>query len=399
MDWIENGGITAPLGFLAAGIASGIKSGNKKDLALIVSERDAKVGTAYTSNLIKAAPVKISMQHNRRSKVKGVVINSGNANCATGIRGIRDAQRMVDKTASAIGCKHNQVLVCSTGKIGEYLPIMKIMKGITKAAKKLSGTSGRAAARAIMTTDTFTKESAATVDISGAQVTIGAMAKGAGMIHPDMATMLAFVTTDACIDAKVLQSLTTRCVTNTFNRISVDGDTSTNDTVLVLANGMAENALINEDHPDLQKFEEALYTIMSSLAKMIVLDGESISHVVHLKVHGAVDHVDAKRVAEAIARSPLVRSSWAGNDPNWGRVMDVVGYSGARVEEETLDIFYDGLNAVRGGVATRVPLSRLKAVAAKKEYSLCIDLHLGEGEYELFVNDLTPGYVKFNMGE
>jgi glutamate N-acetyltransferase/amino-acid N-acetyltransferase len=399
IEWMDNGGVTSPLGFQAAGVACGIKKRNVKDLALIVSEKDAKVGTAFTSNQIKAAPVKLSMQHSRRSRVRAVVVNSGNANACTGVRGIRDAQTMVDKTASSIGCKRTQVLVCSTGKIGVPLPIRKITKGIDKASKKLSGTSGRAAARAIMTSDTFSKEAALTLDLSDAQVTIGAMAKGAGMIHPDMATMLAFITTDAVIDSKVLQNLTTECVSRTFNRISVDGDTSTNDTVIVLANGMAANPLMDDKHVDYPKFAEAIEQVMMKLAKMIIDDGESITHVVELHVKGAMDCTDAKLVAEAIARSPLVKSSWAGNDPNWGRLMDVIGYSGARVKEELIDIFYDGLNAVRGGAATRVPRSRLRTVAGKREYTITIDLHQGEGDYWLLINDLTEGYVKFNMGE
>jgi len=399
MEWLKNGGVTSPLGFRAAGVACGIKSGNKKDLALLVSEKDAKVGTAFTSNRIKAAPVKLSMQHSRRSRVRGIVINSGNANACTGLRGITDAQSMVDKTASVLGCKRTQVLVCSTGKIGEPLPIRKITKGIEKAAAKLSGTSGRAAARAIMTSDTRSKECAVTIDLGEGQITIGAMAKGAGMIHPDMATMLAFITTDAAVDAKVLQTLTTNCVANSFNRISVDGDTSTNDTVMVLANGMAGNKLINPSHDHYHLFAEALQHVMLRLARMIIEDGESITHVVELKIQGAADGADAKLVAEALARSPLVKSSWAGNDPNWGRLMDVIGYSGARVKEELIDIFYDGLNAVRGGTATRVPRSRIRNVAAKPHYTITIDLHQGEREYWLWVNDLTEGYVRFNRGD
>jgi len=399
MKWIPEGTVTAPEGFLAAGIYAGIKPKKKKDLCLVVSEIDAQVGAAFTTNRIKAAPVKVSMQHARRGPVRAVVINSGNANACTGLEGIQDAKAMVESTARHLGCKRRKVLVCSTGTIGTRLPIQLILEGIPKAVAKLSRFEGESAAKAIRTTDTTTKSAALEIEVDGKIVRFGGMAKGAGMIHPNMATMLAVITTDLAIEKSVLQQLTSELVNKTFNAISVDGDTSTNDTVFVLANAIAENEPVTEEHPDYSLVRDALKALMKKLAMMVIEDGESITHVVQVKVEGAASDVDARRVADAIAHSPLVKSSWAGDDPNWGRLMDVIGYSGARVREESLDIYYDGLCAVKGGCANGVPPSRLKRVAKKRTYCITINLHLGSGHVELFVNDLTPGYVKFNMGE
>jgi len=399
MKWIPEGTVTAPEGFLAAGIYAGIKPKKKKDLCLVVSEIDAQVGAAFTTNRIKAAPVKVSMQHARRGPVRAVIINSGNANACTGLEGIQDAKAMVESTARHLGCKRRKVLVCSTGTIGTRLPIQLILEGIPKAVAKLSRFEGESAAKAIRTTDTTTKSAALEIEVDGKIVRFGGMAKGAGMIHPNMATMLAVITTDLAIEKSVLQQLTSELVNKTFNAISVDGDTSTNDTVFVLANAIAENEPVTEEHPDYSLVRDALKALMKKLAMMVIEDGESITHVVQVKVEGAASDVDARRVADAIAHSPLVKSSWAGDDPNWGRLMDVIGYSGARVREESLDIYYDGLCAVKGGCANGVPPSRLKRVAKKRTYCITINLHLGSGHVELFVNDLTPGYVKFNMGE
>jgi glutamate N-acetyltransferase/amino-acid N-acetyltransferase len=250
-----------------------------------------------------------------------------------------------------------------------------------------------------MTSDTCSKECAVSFSIGGRTVTIGAMAKGAGMIHPNMATMLACVTTDAAIDKKTLQRVTHDAVDMTFNRISVDGDTSTNDTVLVLANGAAGNETLTADHDDLPRFKTALFLVLKKMARMIIEDGEGISHVVDVRITGAANAMDAKRIAEGMSRSPLVKTSWCGGDPNWGRLMDVLGYCGARVREELVDIYYDGLLAVKGGVVGPTPLSRLRRIVAKRHFTITIDLHLGKGDYNLLVNDLTEQYVVLNKGE
>ncbi|MGF1678550.1 MAG: bifunctional glutamate N-acetyltransferase/amino-acid acetyltransferase ArgJ [Candidatus Methylacidiphilales bacterium] len=397
--WIEQGGVTSPEGFAAAGVSCGVKLKKKKDLCLIVSEVEARVGVTFTTNRIKAAPVKLSMQHARQGVVKAIVANSGNANACTGVRGIRDARAMADKVAGLVGCRRRKVLVCSTGKIGIPLPIENVLTGIETAFKRLSHLGGDAAAKAIRTTDTTTKQGAVEIKVGGKTVRIGGMAKGAGMIHPNMATMLAFLTSDLAIEKELLQRMTGEIVQESFNMISVDGDTSTNDTVFVLANGVAGNEEIHAEHPDYPQVREAFKAVMSMLARMIVEDGECITHVVHLKVQGAASDTDARKIVDALAHSPLVKSSWAGADPNWGRIMDVIGYSGARVREELVDIYYDGLCAVKGGVAANVPAHRIKRVVEKKNFSITMDLHLLEGKAELLVNDLTPGYVKFNMGD
>lgn len=399
MKWIKDGGVTSPHGYLAAGIHCGVKPKKKKDLALIVSEVEANVGATFTTNRIKAAPVKLSMQHARRGVVRAIVANSGNANACTGVYGIRDAKAMADKAAELLGCKRNRVLVCSTGSIGKLFPVDAVLRGIEKIFTKLSPEGGESAAKAIRTTDTYTKQAAVEISVGGKTVRFGGMAKGAGMIHPNMATMLSFITTDLAIERALLQELTSELVNQTFNAISVDGDTSTNDTVFVLANGLAENETLTLDCPDYEKVKAALKAVMSALAQLIIEDGECITHVVQVKVQGAASDQDARRVVDAIAHSPLVKSSWAGDDPNWGRLMDVIGYSGARVREELIDIYYDGLCAVKGGTNNNVPPSRLKRVASKRNYCITIDLHMSDGSAELLVNDLTMGYVKFNMGE
>jgi glutamate N-acetyltransferase/amino-acid N-acetyltransferase len=399
MKWIKDGSVTSPHGYSAAGIHCGVKSKKKKDLSLIVSEVEANVGATFTTNRIKAAPVKLSMQHARRGVVRAIVANSGNANACTGVFGIRDAKAMADKVAEMVGCKRNRVLVCSTGSIGKLFPVEAVVSGIEKAFTKLSAFGGESAAKAIRTTDTTTKQCAVEISVGGKIVTIGGMAKGAGMIHPNMATMLSFVTSDLAIERALLQQMTSELVDETYNCISVDGDTSTNDTVFVLANGLAENEPMTLDCPDYPAVKAAFKAVMQSLARMIVEDGESITHVVQVKVQGAASSQDARKVVDAIAHSPLVKCSWAGDDPNWGRLMDVIGYSGSRVREELVDIYYDGLCAVKGGTANGVPPSRLKRVAKKRNYCITIDLHLSDGSCELLVNDLTPGYVKFNMGD
>jgi len=399
MKWIKDGGVTSPHGYSAAGMYCGVKSKKKKDLALIVSEVEAHVGATFTTNRIKAAPVKLSMQHARRGAVRAIVANSGNANACTGVFGIRDAKAMADKVADLLECKRNRVLVCSTGSIGKLFPVDAVLDGIEKIFPRLSLLGGEAAAKAIRTTDTYTKQAAVELTVGGKAVTIGGMAKGAGMIHPNMATMLSFITSDVDIDRALLQEMTSELVQETFNCISVDGDTSTNDTVFVLANGLAENKPLKKNSPDYPAVKAAFKAVMSSLARMIIEDGESITHVVQLSVQGAASDQDARKVVDAIAHSPLVKSSWAGDDPNWGRLMDVIGYSGARVREELIDIYYDGLCAVKGGTNNNVPPSRLKRVASKRSYCITIDLHMRDGAAELLVNDLTVGYVKFNMGE
>ncbi len=396
---IKGGGITSATGFKAAGVACGIKPRGEKDLALIISEVPAEAAATFTTNQVKAAPVKVTMKHMHNGRIHGVVINSGCANACTGVGGIADAKQMVEITAAEFDSKPKEWLVCSTGRIGTRLPMPKIRKGIEKAVKKLSSKGGVEAAKAIMTTDTRRKEFAMRFKIDGRKVSIGGMAKGAGMIHPNMATMLCVVTTDAAIDRAALKSCVDEAVELSFNRISVDGDTSTNDTVIVLANGLSGTNLLKSYHPQFGFFKKTLTHVMRKLARMIVEDGEGITRVVDVVVKGAASHNDAKLAALAVAKSELIKTSWTGGDPNWGRIMAALGYSGARVREEMVEIYYDGLLAVVGGQPSKTPLIKLKKVARQPKFTITIHLHAGAGEYSILTTDLTEEYVRINKGE
>ncbi len=396
------GGVTAAKGFLAAGIPCGIKSAGSRrlDLALVCSSARTVAAATFTTNKIKAAPVRVSAANVAAADVRAVVLNSGNANAATGLPGIDHAKRMVHAGAAALGLRDRQVLVCSTGRIGVPLPIERIEEGLPAAVAALSPRGGKAAARAIMTSDTFAKEFAVQQTLpGGGQITIGGMAKGAGMINPNMATMLCVVTTDAAVAKKDLQRALTAAVQQSFNRITVDGDMSTNDTVILLANGQAGGPLLAFGSPAFELFQCALDHVTRNLARMIVEDGEGTSHFVEVRVSGAATAQDARRAAEAIANSALVKCSWYGGDPNWGRVLDAVGYSAAALREEMVDIYYNGLIAVKGGVASRTPRDKLQEVVREKKFTVHVHLGLGEAEYCVYTTDLTPQYVRLNMGE
>ncbi len=393
------GTVTTPAGFFACGLSCGIKPSKAMDLALIMSDPPAEVAATFTTNQVKAAPVRVSMQHVKNGRIRGIVVNSGNANACTGVVGLKNSMRMVAETANVIGGRSKDFLVCSTGRIGVPLPMSKIIAGIRKASKNLSDKHGMDAARAIMTSDTRPKHYAVQIEIDGKTVTIGGIAKGAGMIHPNMATMLCFVTTDAVIDKRSLQRCTDDAVEATFNRISIDGDTSTNDTVIVLANGRAGNNPLKSYHPSRELFRKALISVMKKLSRMMVEDGEGITRVVEVCVKGATTHADAKAAAQTVATSLLVKTSWCGGDPNWGRLMDAIGYSPAKVREELVEIYYDGLLAVSNGRKSNTPVSKLRKVVAKKAFTITIHLHLGTAEYSLLTNDLTEKYVQINKGE
>ena len=397
---IKNGGVTSALGFRAAGISCGLKEGRAKDLAMIVSDQPAEVAATFTTNAVKAAPVRVSMKHARNhTKIRGVVVNSGCANACTGVGGITDAKAMIEIAAKVTQSKPREWLVCSTGRIGTRLPMIKIAKGIEKAAEKLGAENGVEAAKAIMTTDTRRKEFAMRFKCGGRKVTIGGMAKGAGMIHPNMATMLCFITTDANVDRATLRTCVAESVEMSFNRITVDGDTSTNDTVIVLANGAVRMPPIKSFHPQHNLFCKTLTQVMRRLARMIVEDGEGITRVVEVVVKGAASHNDAKLAALAVAKSELIKCAWAGGDPNWGRIMAALGYSGARVREEMVEIFYDGVAAVTGGQPSKTPVVRLKKICKKPKFTVTINLHAGSAEYSVLTTDLTEAYVQINLGE
>ena len=395
------GGITAPSGFRAAAVRCGIKEGapEKRDLGLIISDFPAVAAATFTSNKIKAAPVRVSAAHLRAGDTRAIIANSGNANACTGSTGIQNARRMTQAVARQLGLKERQVLVCSTGRIGRDLPIEKIEEFMPALVAGLSSNGSDVVARAIMTSDTFQKEIAVELPLADKRVRIGGIAKGAGMINPDMATMLCFITTDAPISKRELQRLTSASVEQSFNCITVDGDMSTNDTAICLANGQAGIPPIEPDREEYGRFAEGLNFVTRQLARMIVEDGEGVTKFVEVHVKGAATYQDARKAAEAVANSVLVKCSWYGEDPNWGRIMDAVGYSTAKVREEMVDIFFNGAVAVEHGMASSTPAETLKEVLGNKKFTVTIDLHLGSAEYKVFTSDLTPEYVRFNMGE
>jgi glutamate N-acetyltransferase/amino-acid N-acetyltransferase len=395
------GGVTAPKGFRAAAIRCGIKEGasEKCDLGLIISDYPAVAAATFTSNKIKAAPVRVSAAHLRAADTRAIIANSGNANACTGSTGIQNAKKMAQAVAHQLRLKERQVLVCSTGRIGRELPIAKIEGAMPELVAGLNANGSEAAAKAIMTSDTFHKEIAVELPLGGKSVRIGGIAKGAGMINPDMATMLCLITTDAPISKRDLQKMTSDSVEQSFNCITVDGDMSTNDTAICLANGQAGIAPIEPDNEEYGRFSEGLNFVMRQLARMIVEDGEGVTKFVEVHVKGASTYQDARKAAEAVANSALVKCAWFGEDPNWGRVMCAVGYSSAKVREEMIDIFFNGVIAAQHGMASSTPHETLKEVLGNKKFTVTIDLHLGSAEYKVFTTDLTPEYVNFNKGE
>ncbi len=380
--------VTAARGFRADGIAAGIKPSGKKDLALIVSDVPATVAAVFTRNQVKAAPVRLDMQHVRCGRARAIVANSGNANACTGALGMIHARAMATGVARRLGCPTEQVLVCSTGRIGVTLPIVKIEAGIKKLLQSVSRTGAHNAALAILTSDTRPKECAVRVG----PFHVGGIAKGAGMIHPNMATMLAFITTDAAVPRAALQRALRAAVNQSFNRISVDGDMSTNDTVVCMANGLAGKV-------PMPAFQEALNHVCAELAKMIVQDGEGVTKFVTVNVHSAASDRDAELAARAVSNSVLVKTSWCGGDPNWGRILDALGYSRARVNADLVDVFYDGVPAVKRGTAARTPMAKLKKIVAQPAFTIDIHLHLGRGHCRMHTCDLTEKYVEMNKGE
>ncbi len=394
---VVTGGVTAAQGYRACGVSAGIKRAGKLDMALLVSDRPAAIAGVFTTNRIQGATVKLCRERLGEGVARAVIINSGNANACTGAQGLEDAREMARLAAQGIGCDARHVLVCSTGTIGIPLPMDRIANGATAATAALKADGGPEAARAIMTTDTVDKQYAVELMLAGKTVRVGGMAKGAGMIEPHMATMLAFVTTDAAVAQADLQACLTRAVSRSFNRITVDGDQSCNDTVLLFANGVAGGAELNAAHRDWPAFEAAVETVCRELAMNVVRDGEGATKFVTVEVRGAASDADADLAARAIARSFLVKTSWFGGDPNWGRVIDAVGYSGADVREELVDIAYDGLTAFQQGrpvLHQRLP--ELEAVLRRPQFALTVDLHLGGGSAVMYTCDCSVEYVKIN---
>jgi glutamate N-acetyltransferase/amino-acid N-acetyltransferase len=388
-----------PIGFRAAGISSGIKDSGAKDLGIVISDFPTVSAATFTTNRIKAAPVRLSKRHLSNGDIRAVIVNSGNANACNGRQGLNDAKLMAQFAASSLGLEPRQVFVCSTGIIGYPLPVAKVQVATPKVVEKLRISGWGDFSRSIMTSDKVNKVCAVKTLIGGKEITITGTAKGSGMIAPNMATMLAFFVTDAAISEADLRETTKRVVNETFNCISIDGDMSTNDTVLVLANGTAKNRRPRKGSKDLKHFSEALNNVMLDLSKQLVRDGEGASKFIRIEVEGASSDLDAKKVARAVAKSSLVKCSWNGSDPNWGRVIDAVGYSGARIDENKVDIYFGSLAAAVNGIMAPTPIGKLKAQVAKKEFTLRIDLNIGKGYHRVFTSDLSEEYVAYNRLE
>lgn len=394
---VVKGGITYPKGIKAAGVKCGIRF-NKKDLALIYSEKVAHAWGTFTTNKFKAAPLVVTEKNLSlsRGKLQAVLINSGIANACTGEKGLKDAWEMANYISKGLKINKEYVAVTSTGKIGEFLPLGKIKAGVEKAISCLDYAGGAEAAKAILTTDIKKKEIAVCFKLGEQEVKIGGMAKGSGMIHPNMATMLGFITSDISIKGGLLQEALKRVVEKTFNMISVDGDTSTNDMVLLMANGLAENKLITEKNVDYYRFLSALQHVAEYLAKCIVKDGEGATKMIEVEVKSAVSFGEAKKVAKAVINSPLVKTAVFGKDPNWGRILAAVGYSGAEVIPDKVDLYLKE-KIVENGQPLNFSLQKVyEYLESSDEVKIIIDLKMGEVNATAWGCDLTYDYVKIN---
>lgn len=391
-----DGGITAPAGFLASGVAAGIKRSGRPDVAIISAERSVPASAVFTRNTMAAAPVLLSRRHIAAGTARAVVINAGNANACTGARGEDDAAAMALAAAEALGCSTAEVLVSSTGVIGVPMPTGAVLAGVGAAAAALDPDGGGAAAEAIMTTDTFAKTVALTVGCQGRSFTVGGMAKGSGMIRPDMATMLAFLTTDAPLTSEACDAALRAAVNLTFNRITVDSDTSTNDMCSLMASGAEGGEAIGSGSPCFAAVAAALHEVCERLAKMVARDGEGATKLVTVDVRGAASDTDAEAVAFAIADSPLVKTAIFGGDANWGRVAMAVGKSGARVDPHRLDISFAGIPTCEAGAGLRFDEDEAARALARPEVAVEVDLHLGEAAATVWTCDLTYEYVRIN---
>jgi glutamate N-acetyltransferase / amino-acid N-acetyltransferase len=390
-------GITAPRGFRAAGIHCGIKKPGLLDLALVVSEQSGPIAGVFTQNRVVAAPVIVDRLHLRRGIGKAILVNSGNANACTGAKGVGAAKKTASMLAQHINVPSRQVFIGSTGVIGRVLPVNRIIKAIPRLVTQLSDHGGLDAAQAIMTTDLRPKSIALQDTIGGRLITIGGMAKGSGMIHPNMATMLAYFTTDASITKNALQQALILAVNESFNCISVDGDTSTNDTALCLANGMAENHTIKEGTVGFRRFLLLLTEACQSLALAICRDGEGVTKVVKIEVTGAATMAQSRQVAQTIATSNLVKTALFGEDANWGRVLAAIGRAGVPVTLSKLNVWFGGVQMVRQGVGLGlVAEKRISKVFHQNEFTIAVELGQGRHQAHMWTTDLSLDYVRIN---
>jgi glutamate N-acetyltransferase/amino-acid N-acetyltransferase len=388
-------GVTVPLGFRAAAVASGIKP-DRPDLALVVADGPCTAAGVFTTNLAQAAPVAVSRGHLAGGRARAIVVNAGCANAATGAAGLDDAREMAAAVARAVSCPVEEVVVASTGVIGVRLPMDKVRAGIAEASRRLSVAGGAEAARAIMTTDTKPKEAAAEFRVGSATALVGGMAKGAGMIAPDMATMLAFFTTDAAVEASLLRRALREAVGESLNRITVDGDTSTNDCAVVLAGGARSGAAIDREGPDFESFRLALAETARQLARMLVRDGEGVTRIAEVRVDGARTKGEADRIARTVAESPLVKTALHGGDPNWGRVLAAAGRAGVPLDVGRVSIWIGDVHVAENGTAREY--DERVAAAAMQEDPVRLRIRLGEGDASgwLWTSDLSHGYVDIN---
>ena len=397
---IVKGGVCSAKGFRAAGVAAEIKYKGRNDVALIVADAPCAAAAVFTTNQVAAAPVLYDRAVLAKSDcIQAILANSGCANACTGEQGLKDARLSALVTAGELGVDPDQVLVASTGVIGRPLPMDRLLNGMRLAKATLGRTTahGLAAEKAVMTTDTKPKQACVVTTIGGKKVTVGGMSKGSGMIEPNMATMLGFITTDAAISPAMLKRALKLAIAKSFNRLVVDGDESTNDSVFLLASGLAGHAKITRGGADFEIFREALERVCVLLVKQMAADGEGATKFVTVTVRGAKSETEAARAARAIAKSPLAKTSWFGRDPNWGRVMCAAGYSGAKVDAMKAEVFYNGVWAFRRGtVADEAQLKKLSSVMKSPELEVVVDLHLGRGESSIYTCDFSLDYVHIN---
>lgn len=390
------GNITAPRGFKACGVEAEVKYKDRLDLCVIYSEVPAKAGAVYTTNKFQAAPILVTKKHLANSMLQGVVVNAGCANACTGEVGLNNAHLMAEKTADLLGLKPVDIAVSSTGVIGVQLPMDKIETGIIKAVQGLSKDGGYMAAKAIMTTDTCPKDITVEMELDGKKVVIGGIAKGSGMIHPNMATMLAFVTTDVAISIPLLQKAVKEISDESFNMITVDGDTSTNDMLLVMANGLAGNQEITDEGENYQDFVNALKYVCQELAKKIAADGEGATKLIEVQVKSALSKEDARLAAKSICGSSLVKAAFFGEDANWGRIITAIGYSGAEFDPSQVDVYLGYIQVVEKGVGLVINEKQAKEYLEGKKLNITVVFNQGNAYATAWGCDLSYDYVKIN---
>jgi glutamate N-acetyltransferase/amino-acid N-acetyltransferase len=398
---IISGGITAPKGFLASGVFCGLKKNkNKKDMALIYSESECNVAAVYTTNKVKGEPIRVTMEHLQNKKAQAIIINSGNANTCTGQLGFDNAKEMTRLTAESLKINQEDVVVASTGVIGVQLDMEAVKSGIPNVCSKMTKDGFIAAREAIMTTDTIKKDMAIEIEIDGKKVVIAGMAKGSGMIHPNMATMLSFITTDVDIDADLLDAAIKESTEFTYNMISVDGDTSTNDMAIVFANGKAENKKITEKDSNYKLFLDALNFLNTELAKLMAKDGEGATKLIETRVYNSKTLDDAKKVAKAIVASSLVKTAMFGADANWGRILCAAGYSGVEINPSTIDVSFESskgyIKVCENGAGIEFSEEKAKEILSESEITIHVDIKDGEFSTVSWGCDLSYEYVRIN---